>query len=153
MIGNLNLHEIDQLLRMQQIGRLGLTGDGKVFVFPAAFGYDGSSLYLVSREGLKVRLMRTQPEVCFEVEDITTPVHWRTVLVHGTFEELTEEADRDTALALVTAQGEQPLLPSMAPYMDGPEAIVVYRINVTEATGRFEQEPALPGIRRSVSSR
>jgi nitroimidazol reductase NimA-like FMN-containing flavoprotein (pyridoxamine 5'-phosphate oxidase superfamily) len=83
------------------------------------------------------------------VEEITTPVHWRTVLVHGTFEELTEEADRDAALAIIAAQGEQPLLPSMAPYMDGPEAIVVYRINVTEVTGRFEQEPALPGIRRS----
>jgi uncharacterized protein len=93
MIGNLNLHEIDQLLRTQQIGRLGLIGDGKVFVFPAAFGYDGSSLSLISREGQKVRLMRAHPDVCFEIEDITTPVHWRTVLVHGTFEELTEEAE------------------------------------------------------------
>jgi nitroimidazol reductase NimA-like FMN-containing flavoprotein (pyridoxamine 5'-phosphate oxidase superfamily) len=79
-----------------------------------------------------------------EVEDITTPAQWRTVLVHGTYEELTEEADRDTALGIIGAQGEQPLLPSMAPYIDGPEAIVVYRINPTEITGRFEQEAVLP---------
>jgi hypothetical protein len=32
----------------------------------------------------------------------------------------------------------------MAPYIDGPEAIVVYRINPTEITGRFEQEAVLP---------
>jgi uncharacterized protein len=144
MIGNLNFHEIDHLLRTQQIGRLGLTGEGKVYVFPVAYGYDGTAIYLVSREGLKVRLMRAQPEVCLEVDGITTPAQWRSVLAHGTFEELTEEFDRDRALAVIGAQGEQPLLPSMAPYLDGPEAIVVFRINLTEVTGRFEQEPALP---------
>lgn len=144
MIGNLNFHEIDYLLRTQQIGRLGLTGEGKVYVFPVAYGYDGTAIYLVSRQGLKVRLMRAHPEVCLEVAEITTPAHWRSVLAHGTFEELTAEADRDAALAVIGAQGEQPLLPSMAPYMDGPEAIVVYRIHLTEVTGRFEQEPALP---------
>jgi nitroimidazol reductase NimA-like FMN-containing flavoprotein (pyridoxamine 5'-phosphate oxidase superfamily) len=152
MIGNLNRHEIDQLLRAQQIGRLGLFGEGKVYVFPVAYGYDGDAIYLISREGLKARLMRAHPEVCLEVADITSPAQWRTVLAHGTFEELTEQAGRDAAFAVIGAQGDRPLLPSMAPYMDGIEAIVVYRINLTEVTGRFEQEPVIPLAGRRSSS-
>jgi nitroimidazol reductase NimA-like FMN-containing flavoprotein (pyridoxamine 5'-phosphate oxidase superfamily) len=152
MIGNLNLIEIDQLLRSQQIGRLGLSGDGRLYIFPVTYGYDGKAICVLSREGMKVGLMRTHPEVCFEVEDITSPARWRTVIAHGAFEELTKEEDRDAAMAVIAAQGEQPLLPSMAPYLDGSEAIVVFRINVTEVTGRFEQEPALPLVGRRASN-
>jgi hypothetical protein len=143
MIGDLTHSEIDHLLRTQQVGRLGVHGDGKIYIFPVAYGYDGAYVYMHSAEGLKVRLMRTNPEVCFEVEEIVSPAHWRTVLVHGGFEELTDAFARDTAMAAIVGQGAQPLLPSVAPYLKGPEQIVVYRIAVAEVTGRFEQDELL----------
>jgi hypothetical protein len=152
MIGNLNFHEIDQILRTQQIGRLGLARCGRLYIFPLAYGYDGTAIYAASRDDVKTRLMRAQPEVCFEVADITSPARWCTVLVHGTDEELTEAADRDAALAVIAAQGGHPLLPSKTKNPDGTEAIVVYRINVAEVTGRFEQEPAIPFAGRRPAS-
>lgn len=147
MIGELTSMEIDHLLRTQQVGRLGVYGEGRVYIFPLAYGYDGEAIYLHSHEGLKVRLMRAHPEVCFEVEDIVSPAHWRTVLVHGTFEELIDEAARDAAMAAIVGQGKQPLVPSTAPYIEGPERIVIYRIVITEVTGRFEQDTLLPAHR------
>jgi nitroimidazol reductase NimA-like FMN-containing flavoprotein (pyridoxamine 5'-phosphate oxidase superfamily) len=34
MIGELDRQEIERLLRAEQIGRLGVTGDGRVYIFP-----------------------------------------------------------------------------------------------------------------------
>jgi nitroimidazol reductase NimA-like FMN-containing flavoprotein (pyridoxamine 5'-phosphate oxidase superfamily) len=143
MIGDLMHTEIDHLLRTHQIGRLGVHGDGRTYVFPVAYGYDGTFIYLHSAEGLKVQLMRAHPEVCFEVEEIVSPAQWRTVMVHGAFEELTDAAARDTAMVAIVGQGAQPLVPSVAPYLKGPGQIVIYRIAVADVTGRFERDEVL----------
>lgn len=144
MIGTLDGDEIEQLLRRQYIGRLGVSGLGHVFIFPVAYGYDGTYLYIHSHAGryggLKVGLMRANPEVCLEVEEIVSPLQWRTVLAHGTFEELTDPAERDTALAAIVAQADRSAPLSVAPYVGGAEEIVLYRIRVTQKTGRYERD-------------
>jgi nitroimidazol reductase NimA-like FMN-containing flavoprotein (pyridoxamine 5'-phosphate oxidase superfamily) len=145
MIGALDATEMDQILRRQQIGRLGVYGDGRVYIFPVGYGYDGVDLYVHSHEGLKVRLARSHPEVCFEVEDITSMTRWRTVMVHGRFEELEDKEERAWALRLIARQGVRPAPRSLAPYADGPYRVVVYRIRVDEVTGRYEYEPSFAG--------
>lgn len=142
MLGELTSEEIEQLLRRQQFGRLGVAGDGRVYIFPISYGYDGRFIYGMSQLGLKIRLMRENREVCFEVEAVESPARWRTVMAHGTFEELWEETSRDEALACVAAQAELTPL-SLAPYSGHPETLVVYRIRVLEKTGRFEHDDVL----------
>jgi nitroimidazol reductase NimA-like FMN-containing flavoprotein (pyridoxamine 5'-phosphate oxidase superfamily) len=146
MLGDLTPDEMDHLLRRQQLGRLGVTGDGRVYIFPIAYGYDGAFLYGVSQLGLKVRLMRQHPEVCLEVEEVESPARWRTVLAHGTFEELWTEADRDAAFAQIAAQGTLAPL-SLAPYTGRLETLIAYRIRVSEKTGRFEHDAVLRAAR------
>jgi len=102
MIGELNQESIFALLTRLHFGHLGVFGDGRVFVFPVSYGYDGDCIYVQSHEGLKVRLMRGHPEVCFEIEEIEGPGRWRTAIFHGMFEELTTEEDRDRAFAVIT---------------------------------------------------
>lgn len=138
MLGELDKAEIERILQTQQIGRLGVTDGERVYIFPVCYGYDGASLYLVSRLGLKVQLMRVHPEVCLEVELIESPAHWRTVMVHGRFEEVALPEERDAALALVAGQGDVTAPWSIAPYLGGPEEMVVYRIDPHEKTGCFE---------------
>jgi nitroimidazol reductase NimA-like FMN-containing flavoprotein (pyridoxamine 5'-phosphate oxidase superfamily) len=140
MIGELDVAEIEDVMRRGQIGRLGVIGDGRVYIFPISYGYDGETVYGVSRLGLKVRLMRENPEVCVEIEEIASPAQWRTVMVHGHFEEIRGENDRDAALAAIVSQGVRPAPPSLSPYVDGPERLIAYRIVPTEKTGRFEQD-------------
>ena len=146
MLGDLTADETDRLLRHQQIGRLGVAGEGRVYIFPIAYGYDGAYIYGHSQLGLKVRLMREHPEVCFEVEEVASPARWRTVMAHGTFEELWDEASRDDAFAQIAAQGELAPL-SLAPYTGHMETLIVYRIRVTETTGRFEHDDVLRAAR------
>ncbi len=138
MIGELTHDAIGALLARLHVGHLGVFGGGRVYVFPVSYGYDGEAVYIESHEGLKVRLMRSHPEVCFEIEEIDGPGRSRTAMIHGLFEELPEEADRDRAFAIIAAQGDARPPDSIAPYIDGPDAIVVYRIRVSEMSGRFE---------------
>lgn len=143
MIGALDAAEIEQLLSTEHIGRLGVYGDGRVYIVPVGFGYDGTHVFVHSSEGLKVRLMRAHPEVCFEVERVASPADWRTVIAHGTFEELIAPADRDAALAAIVSQGGAPYPPSVAPYEGGPEQLVVFQIRLSEKTGRYERDDVL----------
>jgi uncharacterized protein len=148
MLGELTAGETEQLLRRQQVGRLGVAGDGRVYIFPVSYGYDGACIYAVSQLGLKVRLMRTNPEVCFEVEEVESPARWWTVMVHGTYEELWDEAERDAAFAHIAGQGTGATAPlSLAPYTGQMETLIVYRIRIAEKTGRFEDDDVLRATR------
>jgi len=114
----------------------------RVSIYPVNYGFDGETLYLQSREGEKIRAMREHPEVCLQVDQVITPARWRSVLVHGAFEEIGDDAERDDALAAILRQGgAQP--PSVAPYLDGPEQLVVYRVPIRELTGRYEESAVL----------
>jgi len=142
MIGNLSGPEIEAVLRQCKVAHLGVFDGDRVYVFPVNYGYDGASFFLHSHEGLKIGAMRAHPEVCLQMEQIVSPAHWRSVMVHGAFTELTQEAARDAALAAIVSQGEM-TPPSTAPYIEGHERLVVYRIEPSEITGRYEQSEVL----------
>jgi uncharacterized protein len=144
MLGELRSSEVERLLRTQQVGHLGVHGEGRVYVFPINFGYDGTSIYIHSHEGLKVRLMRSEPEVCLQVDEIISPADWRSVMVHGTFEELRDDRERYVAMALIASQGMHPQPPSTAPYTGGLEGLVCYRIRISDKTGRYEHDEVFP---------
>ncbi len=141
MIGNLPSSEIENLLKTHQIGRLGITDGDRVYVFPVVYGYDGTFVYVHSRDGLKVQLMRAHAEVCFEIEEIESPASWRTVVAHGVFEEMSDEGDERVAMVAIACQGATQIPMSIAPYLDGPDNVIFYRIRLTEKSGRFEHDP------------
>jgi nitroimidazol reductase NimA-like FMN-containing flavoprotein (pyridoxamine 5'-phosphate oxidase superfamily) len=70
MLGKLNEEQMDYLLSSQVTGRLGCYADGRVYVVPVTYVYDGEFIYGHTREGLKVEIMRKNPSVCFEVDAI-----------------------------------------------------------------------------------
>ena len=48
----------------------GVTWAKQTYVVPVTYAYDGEAIYAHSLEGLKLALMRKNPHVCFEVEDV-----------------------------------------------------------------------------------
>ena len=142
MFGDLAPEEIDQLLQHRRIGHLGTTGDGKVYITPVAYAYDAVYVYFVSHEGLKVQLLRRHPEACFEVSEIFSPVEWRSALLHGTYEEIGDPAERKRVIDLVVGEAQSPMPTSVAQYLERDE-VVVYRMRIHERTGRYEHhEPS-----------
>jgi len=60
--------EMEQLLREEANGYLGLCMDGKPYVVPMSYGYvDGRILFHCALTGLKLDCIRANPQVCFTV--------------------------------------------------------------------------------------
>jgi nitroimidazol reductase NimA-like FMN-containing flavoprotein (pyridoxamine 5'-phosphate oxidase superfamily) len=143
MLGELRLQEVNELLGSQQLGRIGCHAGGVTYVVPVSYVFDGDYIYALSAEGMKLRMMRENPNVCFEVERVRRWYSWETAIVWGTYEEL-EGDDAEHAYRLLHSR-LTPLVefesregPKRAPGI-GAHPFVLYRIRIEERTGRFER--------------
>jgi nitroimidazol reductase NimA-like FMN-containing flavoprotein (pyridoxamine 5'-phosphate oxidase superfamily) len=138
-IVELSRDEVDGLLDAQLVGRIGCHGGGLTYVVPVIYAYDGGSVYAYTVEGQKVRMMRANPSVCFEVDEYDHDGRgsWRSVIAQGRFEELRdEEATRVLGLlAERFRRGRSGEPPPREPRGDGRPG-VAFRIRLLEATGR-----------------
>jgi nitroimidazol reductase NimA-like FMN-containing flavoprotein (pyridoxamine 5'-phosphate oxidase superfamily) len=140
--------QIDAVLRSEVVGRIGCHADGKTYVVPVVYAYDGSAIYGHSNEGLKLFMLRANPAVCFEVDHVERLDNWQSVIVSGQFQELHgAEADRAEQLLI---ERLRPVLADQIEELSQPPApaigrdndllvrrAVVYRIALTERTGRY----------------
>lgn len=143
--------EIERLLAEEFVGRLACSVDGRPYVLPIAYAYHDSCIYSHSSEGMKIRMMRRNRNVCFEVDRVEDEFNWRSVIAWGTFEELhgnaAEDAMRLILLRFLPAKvRDASALPPGRPGVL-EEGGVVYRIRLNERTGRFQQTaPPLHGF-------
>jgi uncharacterized protein len=149
MLGELTITQINQVLQSQVVGRIGCCVDGIPYIVPVTYAFDGKYIYIHSREGRKIKMMRNNPHVCFEIDEIENMANWRSVVVIGRYEELTKEQDQQKALKILQER-VMPLLSSetVSHPMDRshpPQIVekkkkaIFYRIKVAEKTGRFEK--------------
>ncbi len=150
MISKLNDLAIEELLNESVIGRLGCSDGGFTYVVPISYAYDGENIYGHTHEGMKLELMRKNPEVCFEVDNTTDMANWKSVIAWGTFEELKQDQEKERALSLLL-QRRLPIASSNTTHL-GPEwpfnsttaeiqkeaGGVFFRIHLNDKTGRFE---------------
>lgn len=136
LIGELSRAQIDELLHEQVVGRIGCHADGLTYVVPVIYAYDGESLYVASVEGQKTRMMRQNPEVCFEVDEYERG-SWRSAIVQGVYEELAG-LDADRAIALLAERFGRSGDEGAARRRHGDEGVqtVCFRIRIREVTGR-----------------
>jgi len=148
MLGDLNQEQIKNLLSSQMIGRLGCHADDKTYVVPVTYAYDKEYLYMHTQEGMKIDMMRKNPKVCFEVDHVDNMANWQSAVVWGTYEELNgKEAEHalqtlvNRVMPLVTSQTSRPRYSLDRPHapVNPNVKTVVFRIKLTEATGRFEK--------------
>lgn len=157
MLGKLQQQEIEELLHAGIVGRIGCNADGETYVVPISYAYDGVYIYCHTHEGKKSTMMRKNPNICFQVDELKDMANWKSVIVQGRFEELKSHADRNFAMqtllnrylpvisSVTTHLGEHwPFHPDDTTEIKG----LVFRIAVLEKSGRFEsnqQSPNIPG--------
>lgn len=148
MVGELNQQQINTFLSSQVIGRIGCCRDDQVYVVPITYAHDGDYLYLHTNDGLKIQMMRENPDVCFEVDQVNNMTNWQSVIVWGIFEELEgKEAERalrfltNRVAPLVTSETFRPTYSLQGTqYREGSKMkLVVFRIKIQRASGRFEK--------------
>jgi nitroimidazol reductase NimA-like FMN-containing flavoprotein (pyridoxamine 5'-phosphate oxidase superfamily) len=94
---------------------------------------------------MKLRAMRNDPRVCFEVEQIRGMANWRTVIIRGRFEELVDD-ERERAIdilsmriARIETSASARLIQQDDVYRsEGFHRPVLFGIRIQELYGRFE---------------
>ena len=95
-------------------------------------------------------MMRRNPEVCFEIDQVRDYSNWRCVIAWGTYQELTEDEDIEYArqffseymLQLKTSESTSPPhLQEERFHHTKPDYVpaIYYRIHLHKITGRFER--------------
>ena len=158
VIEDLDAAEIDRFLRRQVVGRVGCHTDGRTYVVPVIYVWDGESVYVQSIEGRKIEMMRANPHVCFEVDEYEPDGSWRSVIVEGVYEELEgDRAERALALLVERFVARRGGTGGRRPERGQGHRPVAFRIRCTQATGRrVERTPAtrvLQRLGRAVSRR
>jgi len=154
MIGDLNYEETEEVLQDQLIGRIGCHSNGVTYIVPVSYAYDEPYIYIHSAEGRKIDMMRSNPEVCFEVDLTNDTANWKSVISWGTFEELKGREERDKALkilldrSLPIISSEKTHLGREWPFTNSANEIeaVFYRIKLREKTGKFESSYFSPSF-------
>ena len=151
MIGSLSYDAAKEVLQSNIIGRIGCNDGTKNYIVPVNYVFDGKYIIAHSVVGMKIQMMRKNPKVCFEVDEIKNMTNWKSVIIWGEYQELTEERDRYAAMKLFVDRtirmkiSETAIPPEISgqrlhPRSPGNIKPVVYRIVIEEMTGRFEKD-------------
>lgn len=150
MLGQLTPEEIEQLLSSEITGRIGCHADGRTYVVPITYAYQSGNVYCHSAEGQKIRMMRKNPDVCFEVDRVEDVGNWKSVVANGRFQELGGRAALEAMDVLIArfaaierAQDPHPSYALRVSAAEPPGAdgrpIMLFQIRLAEKTGRFER--------------
>ena len=131
--------EMHNLLQTANFGHLGCAQNGRPYVVPMHYAYDGKELYFFTTEGMKTQFMKDNPRVCLQVEEVSDSSHWRSTMVIGRAERLTNRDEMERAMQLITERN-----PSLTPAISATQIdtwgrsvdIALYRIQPEIIDGR-----------------
>lgn len=147
MIRDLEIEECLEILCNNYIGHLGYISGKSPFVIPITYFHDADEKCILSysSKGHKIEAMRRDKHVSFQVADIQSIQDWRSVQIHGTYEELNgstakkylhkfAEGVQETIDGL---EGEKPkFISDFSSRLQEREMPIVYRIRVKGISGK-----------------
>ena len=131
--------EIEELLGRLNYGHLACSNDDVPYVVPVHFAYDPPGVFIYTTEGKKAEMIRRNPRVCLQAEDVHDRRNWKSVIVNGDANQIMTEEERSRALELITKVN-----PTLTPavsirWMDSwvrENVEVILKINPESKTGR-----------------
>jgi uncharacterized protein len=144
VIGQLTPGAIEALLHEEIVGRIGYV-DRRGFptIVPITYAYDGRAFYGYSLLGAKIENMTANPRVCLEVDRIESAADWCSVMVRGTFEQLSGRAAVE-AVEQISERLRTVAAATAAPAMAWRTFVtrtggdgIAYRIHITQKHGRY----------------
>jgi nitroimidazol reductase NimA-like FMN-containing flavoprotein (pyridoxamine 5'-phosphate oxidase superfamily) len=138
-VSDMSPAEMHALLQRESFGHLGCARDGRPYVVPMHYAYDGKDLYFFTTQGMKTQFIEANPQVCLQIEEVTDSTHWRSVMVIGRANELTTSDEMQRAMKLITERN-----PSLTPAISATQLdslgravdIALYRITPEIIDGR-----------------
>jgi nitroimidazol reductase NimA-like FMN-containing flavoprotein (pyridoxamine 5'-phosphate oxidase superfamily) len=132
--------EIQALLARVSYGHLACARDNQPYVVPVNYAYDDPYLYIYTTDGMKAEIIRDNPRVCLQVEDVVDNTNWKSVIVMGEAEQITSVKEREQIVQMIR-QINPTLTPAISiRWMDAwvrENVEVIFRITPTNSTGRY----------------
>jgi len=139
----LSREEIHALLGRSHVGRLAYAVHNNVDVAPVPYVYENSWVYGRITPGMRLAASTQHRFVAFEVDEVVSPVEWRSAVVRGALYLLLPEGAAPDRQAYERARA---LLDASLPAAGDAEAAAspaLFRIPAYNATGSASE--ALPG--------
>ena len=129
-------------LQSASVGRLACANDNQPYVIPTHFAFHGDYIYGFTTVGQKVEWMRSNPLVCFEIDQVTNDSQWVSIVVFGRYEELPDTPQYQYARAQAhkylgsRTEWWEPAYISQK-HRDQPHSLepVFFRIHIQKMTG------------------
>jgi len=94
LISKMKNDECGEFLAHQSVGRLACAHDSQPYIVPVYFVYEPGHLYGFTTPGQKVDWMRVNPLVCVQADEVLNHDNWRSVVVLGRYEELSDTGEQ-----------------------------------------------------------
>lgn len=141
-IKTLDSAECIRLLEKSRLGHLACHVKDDVYLVPVTFSFEDGYFYSHSRPGKKIEMMRKNPNVCIQVEELQDFFQWKSVIAWGRFEELKgDEATIAMRRLIQKVMEKEPDKRRSELEVDLTallETAIIYRIKVERSTGRYE---------------
>lgn len=138
LIEKMTNDECLMFVRQMKFGRVACVREKQPYVVPIYFMPDDQYLYGFSAPGRKIDWMRANPLVCVEVDDVIDHSHWKTVVINGKYEELSDAAEhigiREYALELLQRRAMW-WQPASVKTQASAAAPIFFRIRIDEISG------------------
>ena len=96
-IHEMNEEECFHALERTNFGRLACARDNQPYIVPINYAFDGRYLYGFTTVGQTVEWIRSNPRVCFEVDEVKNHNDWMSVIAFGRYEELPDTPQYENA--------------------------------------------------------
>lgn len=80
--------EIEGLLARVNYGHLACARDDQPYVVPVHYAYEKPFVYIYTTEGMKTGIIRSNPRICLQVEEVIDNTNWRSVVIMGKAEQI-----------------------------------------------------------------
>jgi len=128
------------VLRRGKLGHLGCVDRDQPYVVPINYLVDEDCIYSHSLPGRKISAMRAHPHACLQVSNIQDDFHWRSAIAFGSYEEIIDQADRNSALRQLLER-----FPKLTPVESElardaePPPVIAFRLRVDHVSGVAEE--------------
>jgi len=136
--------EIEEILKQSQVCRLAMVDEDKPYIVPMNFGYrDGCLFFHCAKQGRKLDLIKKNPHICFEVDQVVRlkkaqkacdwGIEYKSVIGTGKAVLLDDVNDKKNALHIIMSQYSD----RSFDYPDEMlEKTIVIKVVIDEMTGK-----------------
>lgn len=150
-IKTMDTSECLKILGDNYIGRLGYISGGTPYINPITYYHDAEEKCILSYSapGYKIEAMEKHGSVAFHVDEIQSIQNWRSVLVHGNFQELEGSTAKKylhrfaegVQRTIAKKEGETPkFIQDFSSRLQERKIPIVYRIHITDIIGKYRED-------------